>query len=141
MRQITANESGIFSYANLGGSWGAWLKYAGYDGIVVSGRAGTPVYLYLDDRRKVEIRDASHLWGKNTIETQNILHAELGNDARVFGIGPAGENQVYFAAALAAEHSLAGGGLISVMGSKKLKAIVVKVHERKSCSSAMSPPD
>jgi aldehyde:ferredoxin oxidoreductase len=121
----------FFSYANLGGSWGAWLKYAGYDGLVISGKAEHPVYLYLDDHGKVEIRDASHLWGKNTIETQNLLHAELGNDARVFGIGPAGENQVYFATALAADHSLAGGGLISVIGSKKLKAIAMKVDERK----------
>jgi aldehyde:ferredoxin oxidoreductase len=121
----------FFSYANLGGSWGAWLKYAGYDGIVVSGKADRPVYLYIDDHGKVEIRDAAHLWGKNTIETQNTLHAELGNDARVFGIGPAGDNLVYFATALAAEHSLAGGGLISVLGSKKLKAVVVKVDERK----------
>jgi aldehyde:ferredoxin oxidoreductase len=120
-----------FSFANFGGSWGAWLKYVGYDGIVFSGKAGRPVYLYLDDRGKIELRDAAYLWGKNTIETQNILHAELGDDARVFGIGPAAENQVYFATSLAAEHSLGGGGLMSVVGYKKLKAVVVKVNEKK----------
>jgi aldehyde:ferredoxin oxidoreductase len=125
-----------FSYANLGGSWGAWHKFAGYDGLVVTGKADRPVYLYLDDRGKIEVREASHLWGKNTVETQNILHNELGNEVKVLGIGPAAENKVYFALAMASENSFFGGGLASVMGSKNLKAIVVNVKERKSPRAA-----
>src|SRR3989339_499679 len=58
-------EPPAFSYANLGGSWGSWLKYAGYDGLVVSGKANKPVYILISDGT-VEIRDASHLWGMTT---------------------------------------------------------------------------
>jgi aldehyde:ferredoxin oxidoreductase len=120
-----------FTCANLGGSWGAWLKYAGYDGIVVTGRAEHPGYLYIDSQGNVEIRDASGLWGKTTLETQDTLHAELGSDVRTLEIGPAGENLVHFATVLASENSSGGIGLGSVMGSKQLKAIVVKVGEKK----------
>ncbi|UWG95877.1 hypothetical protein LPY66_13245 [Dehalobacter sp. DCM] len=123
--------SGFFSYANVGGSWGAWLKYAGYDGLVVSGRADRPVYLYLDDQGKIEIRDAAHLWGKTNLEAQELLHAEVGKEARIFSIGPAGENQVYYATAMTSDYSLAGGGLVSEMGSKQLKAIVIKATEKR----------
>ena len=70
-------EPETFSYANLGGSWGAWLKYAGYDGIVVAGQAPGPVYLYIDSEGRVEIRNADHLWGRDTIETQEILQKLL----------------------------------------------------------------
>ena len=123
-------EPESFSYANLGGSWGAWLKYTGYDGIVVTGKAEQPVFLYIDNDR-VEIREASALWGKTTIETQDILQAELGKEARVLEIGPAGENLVSFATVLAADNASGGSGFGSVMGSKKLKAIVVKADEKK----------
>jgi aldehyde:ferredoxin oxidoreductase len=58
-----------FSFANLGGNWGVWLKYAGYDGLIVTGKAERPVYLYIEDDDKVEFRDASHLWGKTNMET------------------------------------------------------------------------
>lgn len=124
-------EPGFFSYANVGGSWGAWLKYAGYDGLVVSGRAERPVYLYLDDRGKIEIRDAAHLWGKTSLDAQALLKNECGKDARIFTIGPAGENLVYYATAMTSDYSLAGGGLISDMGFKKLKAIVIQVAKKK----------
>ena len=120
-----------FTCANLGGSWGAWLKYAGYDGIAVTGEAEHPVYLYIDSQGKVEIRDASSLWGKTTLETQDTLHAELGSDVRMLEIGPAGENLVHFATVLASENSSGGIGFGSVMGSKKLKAIVIKVNAKK----------
>ena len=65
-----------FSYANLGGRWGAQLKFAGFDGLVVHGRADRPVYLYIEDGA-AQLRDASHLWGKRTVETRDILKSEL----------------------------------------------------------------
>ena len=123
-------EPESFSYANLGGSWGAWLKYAGYDGLAVTGKADQPVYIYIANGR-VEIRDASHLWGKTTTETQDSLRAELGKDVRVLCIGPAGENLVSFATVLAADNASGSSGFGSVMGSKMLKAVVVKVDEKR----------
>ncbi|OGO21983.1 MAG: hypothetical protein A2144_10505 [Chloroflexi bacterium RBG_16_50_9] len=118
-----------FSYANLGGSWGAWLKYGGYDGIFITGKSDIPVYLYLHDGR-AELRDASYLWGKTTVETEGILKAELGRDARVLEIGPAAENMVYFSTVYASEHASGSGGLGPVFGSKKLKAIAIKANPR-----------
>ncbi len=124
-----AMEPESFSYANLGGSWGAWLKYAGYDGLVVKGRADSPVYLMIEDGR-VEIRDAAFLWGRTTIKAQEVLQAELGRDVRVLTIGPAGENLVSFSTVLAAEGASGSSGFGSVMGSKNLKAVVVKVDKK-----------
>ena len=124
----TERES--FSYANLGGSWGAWLKYAGYDGMVITGRAAQPAYIFIDNG-KVEIRDAAHLWGKTTIETEGSLKAELGDSVRTLEIGPAAENLVYFATVSASDLSSGSGGLGGVFGSKKLKAIAVKADEKK----------
>jgi len=124
-------EPEAFSYANLGGSWGAWLKYAGYDGIVVTGKASNPVYLYIDSEGRVEIRNADHLWGRNTVETQEILQSEHGKEARILCIGPAAENMVTFATVLAAENSSGSSGLGCVIGYKGLKAIVVKAENKK----------
>ena len=123
-------EPEAFSYANLGGSWGAWLKYAGYDGLAVTGRADRPVYLLIDKDR-VEVRDALALWGKTTVEARGILQAELGKDARVLDIGPAAENLVSFSTVLAAENASGSSGFGSVMGSKRLKAVVVRADEKK----------
>lgn len=125
-------EPEAFSYANLGGSWGAWLKFTGYDGIVITGMADQPVYLYVDSTGKVEIRDASDLWGKTTTATQEILQARLGKEVRVVGIGPAAENLVSFSSVLATDNASGGSGFGCVMGSKKLKAIVLKADEKKS---------
>ena len=116
------NPEGLF-YSNFGGSWGAHLKFAGYDGVVVYGKAEKPVYLLVQDG-KAEIKDASALWGKDGAETRATLKLEYGNSARVVAIGPAGENLVTFATTLADEDAAAWGG--GIMGSKKLKAIVVK---------------
>ncbi|MFC1920224.1 aldehyde ferredoxin oxidoreductase N-terminal domain-containing protein [Chloroflexota bacterium] len=112
-----------FSYANLGGSWGTRLKYAGYDALAVQGKSEKPVYLYLHDG-SAEIRDASGLWGKSAFETSYALKAEHGKDASVLAIGPAAENMVVFSTILADEGSSGSGGLGSVMGSKMLKAVV-----------------
>jgi aldehyde:ferredoxin oxidoreductase len=126
------NDPESFSYASLGGSWGSWLKYAGYDGLVITGKAEHPVYLYLDSEGRVEIRDAAHLWGKLTHDTQDMLQAELGNEVKTLEIGPAAENRVYYATGLSTQNSTFGGGLAGVMGSKNLKAIAVEVKEKKN---------
>jgi aldehyde:ferredoxin oxidoreductase len=117
-------EPETFSWGNLGGGWGNTLKQAGYDGIVIQGKAEKPVYLYLRDG-KTEIRDASRLWGKKTFEAIDELKSELGNGISVLAIGQAAENLVVFASLLADEGASGSGGMGSVMGSKNLKAIVV----------------
>ena len=85
--------TGTISASYMGGHFGPELKYAGWDGIIVTGVSAEPVTLVIDDV-KVELRDAAHLWGKDTEETQAILRRELGDDFRTGAIGPAGENQV-----------------------------------------------
>jgi len=123
-------EPEAFSYSNLGGSWGAWLKYAGFDGIAVTGKADKPVYIYIDNGR-VQIRDASHLWGKNALETLVQLQSELGHETRVMTIGQAGENQVTYATIFATDNAVGSSGFGAVMGSKMLKAITVKTDKKK----------
>ncbi|MBN1191286.1 MAG: hypothetical protein JXA46_16140 [Dehalococcoidales bacterium] len=129
-------EPESFTYGNLGGSWGSWLKYAGYDGLVVTGRAEKPVYIYIGESGTVEIRNASHLWGKTAVEARNMLQSELGQDARVLDIGPGGENMVTFSTVLAAENASGSGGFGAVMGSKMLKAVAVKAGQKKRPAAA-----
>ncbi|MBN2396058.1 MAG: aldehyde ferredoxin oxidoreductase family protein [Candidatus Atribacteria bacterium] len=113
--------------AEAGGYWGPELKKAGFDAIIIKGISQDPVYLYLKDT-KVEIRNAQHLWGKDTLETQELLREECNDERiRIAQIGPAGENLVYFANIVNELHHFNGrNGLGAVMGSKKLKAIVVR---------------
>jgi aldehyde:ferredoxin oxidoreductase len=122
-----------FSYGNLGGRWGIWLKYAGYDGLVVQGKAEKPVYLFVSNGG-VEIRDASHLWGKSSFEAHDTLKTELGEKVSVLTIGPAAENLVSFATVFADEEASGSGGLGAVMGSKMLKAIAVAGDRRPSAA-------
>ena len=117
--------SNQFSYCNLGGSWGAQLKFAGYDGLVFHGSSENPVYLKIDDET-VEIKDASDLAGKGTIVTREMLKDKLDKSYRVVAIGPAGENKVIFASILADADSSGSGGLGAVMGAKNLKAVAVR---------------
>src|SRR5258707_1380595 len=119
--------TGGFGEAEVGGFWGAELKRAGWDAIVVTGASTKPVYLYVKDD-VVEIRDAAHLWGLEIMDTEEKLKAEVGERlARVCEIGPAGENLVRIAGIVNDYKDIAGrAGLGAVMGSKKLKAIVVK---------------
>ena len=117
-------EPEAFSYANLGERWGSWLKYAGYDGLIVQGKSEKPVYLYITNDT-VEIRDASHLWGKTSFEVGDALKEELGSKVSVLTIGPAAENLVTFATLITDDGASGASGLGSVMGSKNLKAIVV----------------
>lgn len=115
--------------ANCGGFWGPELKYAGYDHIVITGKSSVPVYLWIEDD-KVELRDASKLWGKMTRDTEHYIRKEMGDDdIQVMSIGPAGENLVRGAAIISGPgRSASGSGVGCVMGSKKLKAIAVRGH-------------
>ncbi len=119
--------TGGYGEADGGGFFGAELKRAGYDAVVVSGRAAEPVYLYIDDG-VATLRPAAHLWGKTTLETQEALHAELG-DARVrlAMIGPGGEKMVRTACVIHdLRHAAGRTGLGAVMGSKNLKAVAAR---------------
>ena len=116
--------------AEVGGFWGSELKHAGYDAIVIVGKAKSPVYLWIEDG-KVEVRDARHLWGKTTKDCQDILKQELGNSVRVCQIGIAGENLVRYACIVNdLNHAAGRSGMGAVMGSKNLKAIAVRGHQK-----------
>jgi len=119
-----------FSYCNLGGSWGAWLKFAGYDSLAIQGKSDKPVYLFIDDG-KVEIRDASSLWGQGAIKVRETLNGMLGKDVRVAAIGPAGENLAVMANVIADDDSSGSSGFGAVMGSKNLKAVAVRGSDKK----------
>jgi len=117
----------VISSSNSGGFWGAELKFAGYDILVVEGKASEPVYINVRDD-SVEIRSAARLWGMKTNETVDALLDEVGDDrARVLNIGPAGENLSRIAAVMNDRWRAAGrSGVGAVMGAKNLKAIVVR---------------
>jgi aldehyde:ferredoxin oxidoreductase len=113
--------------SDVGGFWGAELKFAGYDAVVVKGKAEKPVYIAIDNER-VEIRDAGGVWGRDTLSTQAAIRQELNDpDVQVFCIGPAGEKLVRYATIAHGINSAASRtGLGAVMGSKNLKAIAVR---------------
>jgi aldehyde:ferredoxin oxidoreductase len=120
-------QTGLWGEANIGGFVGSELRYAGYDAVLMTGRANRPVYLWINDGR-VEVREAAHLWGQaDTYETQRLIRAELDNPkVRVACIGRAGENGVPMAAIMADHGRTAGRtGLGALMGSKNLKALAV----------------
>ena len=120
-------SSGGVADSQAGGFWPAELKYAGFDAVVVKGASDSPVYLWINDGQ-AELRDASHLWGKTTLEVDNQLHEELGDKRiEIAQIGPAGEKLANFAAIMNMSNRAWGRtGVGAVMGSKKLKAIVVR---------------
>ncbi len=113
------------SNCNLGGHMGAYLKFAGYDGIIIQGKSEKPVYLFIDSG-KVELKDASHLWGKGSVEVRHLLKEEHGSQTKVLSTGPAGDILVPFATVLAENDASGGSGFGAVMGSKNLKAIAVR---------------
>ncbi|MHA1661730.1 MAG: aldehyde ferredoxin oxidoreductase family protein [Candidatus Thorarchaeota archaeon] len=125
-------KTGLFGYSTVGGHLGADLKFAGYDAIIITGASEKPCYLLIEDS-DVEIRDAAHLWTKDTDETWEILKKETGHkNAGIARIGIAGENLVKYASILVDHHRAAGRtGQGAVMGSKKLKAIVIHGSDRK----------
>lgn len=118
--------TGVIGYANSGGHFAPELKYAGYDAIIIKGKAKSPKYLLIQDE-KVSIEDASHLWGKDTWETDKILKSEYeSSNLQILSIGQAGENKVLYAAIMNnLSRAAARTGVGAVMGSKNLKAIAV----------------
>ncbi len=121
--------TGGVAKSEVGGFWAAELKRAGYDAVIIEGKAKTPVYLWIHDG-EASIRDASHLWGKETKETESMIREELDDKGiHIAMIGPGGENMVRYACIMEGLHDAAGrGGLGAVMGSKQLKAIAVRGH-------------
>ncbi|WP_119154522.1 aldehyde ferredoxin oxidoreductase family protein [Caldimonas tepidiphila] len=119
--------TGAIACSNSGGYWGSELKFAGWDMVIFEGRSDRPVYLSIEDD-KVELRDASHLWGKSVWETEETIKKQHQDPlVRVSCIGLAGENQVLFSAVVNDLHRAAGrSGVGAVMGSKNLKAIAVR---------------
>ncbi|MEM3506232.1 MAG: aldehyde ferredoxin oxidoreductase family protein [Candidatus Bathyarchaeia archaeon] len=118
--------SGGVGSSNSGGHFGPELKFAGYDHIVIQGKSRKPCYIWINNGH-VEIKDASHLWGKTTWETEDLIKEELGEDIQIASIGPAGENLVRGACIINNGERAAGKcGMGAVMGSKNLKAIAVK---------------
>ncbi|MCL5960110.1 MAG: aldehyde ferredoxin oxidoreductase family protein [Chloroflexi bacterium] len=119
--------TGMYGDSNAGGFFASELKAAGYDALVLEGRANSPMYLLIKDGQ-VELRRADHLWGQGTESTERLLLAELGDSkASVACIGPAGERLVRFASVqFSCGHSASRCGMGAVMGSKNLKAVVVR---------------
>ncbi len=112
--------------SNSGGYWGPELKFAGYDMVILEGRAPKPVYLWIHNDH-AELRDAAHVWGKTTEETEDTLRAETDPAARIAGIGPAGENLNRVACVINDKSRAAGrSGVGAAMGAKNLKAIAVR---------------
>ncbi|MBO8179956.1 MAG: aldehyde ferredoxin oxidoreductase family protein [Archaeoglobus sp.] len=122
--------TGGIGSSNSGGKFGPYLKFAGYDMVIIEGKSEEPVYLEIVDG-SAEIKCAKDLWGKNTFDTTRVLTERVGGNCSVACIGPAGENLVHIACIINEEHRAAGRtGVGAVMGSKKLKAIVAKGSSR-----------
>ncbi|MDH5686630.1 MAG: hypothetical protein OEZ48_02015 [Candidatus Bathyarchaeota archaeon] len=115
-----------YTRSNMGGYWGAELKYAGYDGLIIEGKSCSPVYLWIKDG-EAEIKDGQEIWGLDTFATQKRLMKQYGKTAQSICIGPAGENLVRIATVQSGIENAAGqGGFGAVMGSKNLKAVAVR---------------
>jgi aldehyde:ferredoxin oxidoreductase len=133
--------TGTMNDSYSGGYFPAELKFAGFDGIIISGRSPKPVHLSIEDGQ-AQLRDATHLWGKGTFETTDLIIKESGEKRPKIGcIGPAGENRVRYAAVVYDKHHFAGrGGTGAVMGSKNLKAISVRGSKQAKALSINSSP-
>src|SRR6056297_992746 len=123
--------TGTIASSNSGGFFGAELRFSGNDIIIFEGKAERPLYLSIEGE-KVELKDASEIWGKGVYETTDYLVEAMGSkDARVSCIGPAGENLVKFASIMNDKDRAAGRtGVGAVMGSKNLKAIIVRAEDK-----------
>jgi aldehyde:ferredoxin oxidoreductase len=128
-KMVIASKSplnGGYGDGSIGSMASVHLRKAGYDVLVVEGKSERPCYLLIEDE-SVKILDARGIWGKNTFETEDILHEKYGKNNAILDIGPSGENQIQFAMVMS-QKGRAGGrpGMGAVMGSKNLKAIVVR---------------
>jgi aldehyde:ferredoxin oxidoreductase len=123
--------TGILGDANFGGFFAPYMKFAGFDHIIVTGKAKSPVFLYIEDG-KAEIKKADHLYGKSTNETEKILQKHFrGKKVHIVSIGPAGENMVRTACIVHGYNVAGRTGMGAVMGSKNLKAIVIRHGKKK----------
>ncbi|MCR4429216.1 MAG: hypothetical protein NUV68_07805 [Caldiserica bacterium] len=112
--------------SNAGGHWGAELKFAGFDGLIIEGKSSKPVYVLIENEN-IEIRSAEKLWGLDTFETQKRIQEELGSDTSIACIGQAGENFLETGAIITGDSDSWGhGGFGGIMGFKNLKAIAIK---------------
>ena len=122
--------TGGWGDANSGGYFGPYLKFAGYDAVFFTGIADKPVYLLINDG-KAELRDAGHLWGRDTNYTEDTIQAEVGKGVETVSIGRSGEKLSLISCILTRGTDAAGrSGLGAVMGSKKLKAVAVKGNQK-----------
>jgi len=124
--------TGVWNESTGGGYWGPELRFAGYDGIAITGRADAPVYVWIT-KSGAEIRDARDLWGLDSYETVERIRERTDPKARTIAIGPAGERLVSLAAVMVDGHearAVGRGGMGAVFGSKNLKAIAVRGHIR-----------
>jgi aldehyde:ferredoxin oxidoreductase len=128
-RYLTIAKSpltGALAYSNSGGAFPTMMKRSGFDLFVFEGKAPNPVYLFVGERR-AELRDASHLWGLDTHQTEDLIRTESTDDTHVACIGPAGERLALIAAIINDKHRAAArSGVGAVMGSKNLKAVAVR---------------
>lgn len=128
--------TGTIASSNSGGYWGAELKFAGYDGLIVEGKSDSPVYLLIEDDQ-VSLQPAGDLWGQLVTATTEALQAAHGTKHKVLTIGPAGEKLSPIAAVMNEKGRAAGrSGVGAVMGSKNLKAVVVRGTSKPSVSDA-----
>jgi len=122
--------TGGWGDSNSGGDFGSFLKFSGYDGIFFTGVSEEPVFLFIKDG-EAELRDASHLWGKDIYQTEKLLKLDLGNEIKVAAIGPAGERLSLISSIINDKtRAAARSGVGAVMGSKKLKAIALKGSQK-----------
>ena len=125
---VTAKSpmTGFIGDASCGGSFGVGLKYAGYDMAIIEGKSDRPLYLWIDNDN-VQLRDAAHLWGKKTTETERAIKREVSDpDVHIATIGTAGDNLVRFANVISDNRAAGKTGIGAVLGSKKLKAIAAR---------------
>ncbi len=121
--------TGAIARSSAGADFGAWIRFAGYDFLIIEGKAEEPVYILLS-ADSCEIKPAGGLWGKETAETQERLREFHGDHIRAACIGPAGEKLVKYAAIVSGVRSASRCGVGAVMGSKNLKAIAIKAKRQ-----------
>lgn len=119
--------TGYVGSTNMGGFFAPELRWAGFDHLVITGKAEKPVYLWIHNG-EIEVRDAKNIWGKSVTESQQAIRDELGDrDIKILTIGPAGEKQVRFASIMTGLKDAGGrSGMGALLGSKNLKAIAVR---------------
>ena len=123
-------QTGLYSFSISGGRFGSLMKKTGFDVVIITGKSAKPTYLLIDDEGSVEFKEADHLWGKDTELTQETIHSEISPNVGITCIGPAGENLVPYACLLNERRALGRGGAGAVMGSKNLKAVVVRGNKK-----------